>query len=108
MSDNGTTPKFALPTGAKFTGTTIAKVIGWKSVTSKFGDAQLEFEFLSERGNRFSLWCTVTSERHVRTFLDAGILTMIGETEFSITPIASQPRLKVTLKEGKLIAFQNA
>lgn len=88
------------------TGRTIAKVIAVKETKSpRYGEPQLQFDFLTEKDTRFSLWCNVTSRRSVETFLDAGILRRIGDDEFEVTPIASQPRLAITLKDGKLEKF---
>lgn len=99
---------FKMPTQvSNLTGTTLATVVHWKECASKMsGDPQLEFTFKTEKGNTFSLWMTITSARAVNTFLDAGILKKTGEDEFDVVPLAQQPRLKVTLKSGKLEKFE--
>lgn len=91
---------------SKLTGKTRAKVTNWKEVSSKFGQPQIQFTFTTEKGNQFSLWCSVTSERAVNTFLDAGILRETGPDEFDVVSLQLQPTLIVQLKDGKLEKFE--
>lgn len=94
---------------SKLTGTTRAKVTAWKETRSQFGgQSQIQFDFLTDAGNKFSLWMNVTSSKAVETFLDAGILKETSPDEFDVVSLQLQPKVKVTLKDGKLVKFEPA
>jgi hypothetical protein len=98
---------FKMPvTPSKLTGKTRARCVGWKETVSKMdGQPQVQFMFVTERGNTFNLYMNINSLKAVDTFLNAGILHQLSEGEFDIVGLHSQPFLWVTLKEGKLVAF---
>lgn len=98
---------FKMPTEpSKLTGTTRARVTKWKETVSRIdGKPQIQFDFQTDAGNSFSLFMTVTSQKAVETFLDAGILKVVSDDEYDVVPLAQQPKLKVTLENGKLKKF---
>lgn len=105
MNDN--IARFKMPVdGAKLSGRTIAKVTKYEAATSRVGgDPQIAFEFTTRRQTRFTLWMTISSHKAVTTFLNAGILRLIGEQEVEVLPLSLQKEIGVELKDGKLITF---
>lgn len=89
------------------TGETKGRVTGFKEVRGQYGP-QIQFDLTTDRGTRFNLWMNLDSGKAVNTFMEAGILRVIGEDEFEVVPIGMQPHLKITLKNGKLVKFDPA